>query len=77
MVTPAMWQFGERMRALDEATGKWRDHFLSKGRDYTEGFLAGFKEARSPFGRWFRKVILLEMDARKLGAEKALEELGK
>ncbi|EKE21542.1 MAG: hypothetical protein ACD_7C00196G0001 [uncultured bacterium] len=73
----AGWLFGEKMRAIDEATKKWELHFISRGRNYTEGFLLGFKEARSPFGRWFRKNVLCEVDARVLGAKETLKKLNK
>jgi len=77
MITPATWKFGESMRAFDQEIVKWKNYFISKDIDYTEGFMFGWNESISPFGKWFRKYILAEMDARILGAKKALEELKK
>lgn len=53
----------------------WEDFFLSKGRDFSEGFLDGYKKSRSPLESWFRKYVLLEQNARVIGAKNALEKL--
>ncbi len=59
---------------LELVTKKWEAHFLSKGSEYTLGFLAGMREAHSPLRRWVRK-ILCTMDAREIGAKRALRKM--
>lgn len=65
--------YAEKLKEMDNA----KNYFVTKGHDYTEGFLYGFEKARFPLVRWLiNKGILLEQNTSVIGAKRALKELG-
>jgi hypothetical protein len=72
MISLRIYADGENFRVLDKRTERWNKVFQKRGPAYTRGFINGYSKAGSPFSRWIR-TILPEMDARLLGAKKALK----